>query len=221
MPTIYPQRLLPDGVTSIFPSRFKLYGGIARTVFSPDTDDRIEKKLTTAIESCDLDTLLTSIVAGTRLGSLQQLVDFVVGNNADGSLDFRTASMDFASDTICERVMQEKEKRGGDQIVSFLLGSTGKPDVASMRGKAFEHWAHRVLAAGGVFRARWENDPSHMDIWLNFPASVQKGVVGDLTVLTNMVGKQHFMLPVWLLSMQKRMDDMLLTFSICLPFSVL
>jgi len=194
VPTVYPERLLADGVTSIYPGRFKLYGGIARTVFSPDTDDRLERKLATAVESCNLDTLLQSIIAGTRLGPLQQLVDFAVGSNPDGSPDFRTASMDFASDAICERVMQEKEKRDANQIVSFLVSSAGKPDVASMRGKAFEHWAHRVLAAGGVFRARWVQDPAHTDHWVKFRESTQKGVVGDLSVLTKEVSKQR-MLP--------------------------
>jgi hypothetical protein len=185
VPTIYPQRYLSDGVTSIYPARFKKFGGIARTIFSVDEDSRLEKELTAAVESCDLDTLLQSIVTVTRLGPLQQLVDFVIGSNEDGTPDFRTASMDFASDDICERVMEEKEKRDSNQIVSFLASSAGKSDVASMRGKVFEHWAHRVLAAGGEFRLRWEHDATHADHWIRFSRSTQRGIVSSLTALAD------------------------------------
>lgn len=190
VPTIYPQRFLPDGVTSIYAGRFKLYGGIARTIFSPDTDDRLEKELTTAVESCNLNMLFRSIETGDRLGPLQQLIQFEVGTNADGTLDYRTARMDFASDDICERVMKEKEERGANEVVSFLTSSAGKPDVAGMRGKVFEHWAHRVLSLGGVLRARWENDANHTDILVKFAPSIQKGIVGDLTMLANGVSTQ-------------------------------
>ena len=183
VPTIYPQRFLADGVTSIYPGRFKLYGGTARTIFSPDTGDRLEKELITAVGSCDLNTLFHSIEKGTRLGPLQQLIYFIIDSNPDGTPDFRSATMDFASDEICERVMKEKEERGANEVVSFLASSVGKPDVAGMRGKVFEHWAHRVLCAGGTFRGRWENDTTHADVLLQFPQSIQKGIVGDLTVL--------------------------------------
>jgi len=183
VPAVYPQRLMADGVTTIYPGRFKLYGGIARTVFSPDDDGRLEKELNTAVASCNLDTLYRSIETGERLGPLQQLLQYEVGSNADGTPDFRSATMDFASDEICERVMKEKEERGANEVVSFLASSAGKPDVAGMRGKVFERYAHGVLTAGGVFRARWEGDATHTDIYLKFPPSTQKGVVGDLTVL--------------------------------------
>lgn len=183
VPSIYPQRFLADGVTSIYPGRFELYGGCARTIFSPNDDAHLEHKLASTIQTCDLDLLLASISTGTRLGPLQQLVAFTLATLPDGSPDFRSASMGFASDAICERVMQEKEKQTGNQIVSFLLTSVGKADVASMRGKAFEYWAHRVLAAGGTFRARWESDNTHADVMVNIPPSTQKGVVGDLTTL--------------------------------------
>lgn len=85
--------------------------------------------------------------------------------------------------------MREKETREGHEIVSFLRSAAGKPDVACMRGKAFEHWAHRVLAAGGVFRARWEQDASHKDIQIRFAPSTQRGVVGDLAVLASGVSQ--------------------------------
>ena len=183
VPAVYPQRFLADGVTSIYPGRFKLYGGIARTLFSPDSDDRLEAELCKAIQSCNLDKLFHSITTGERLGPLQQLVDYQVGNNPDGTPDFRTATMNFASDEICERLMQEKEARGADEVVSFLASSVGKPDIGGMRGKVFEQYAHRVLSAGGVFRCRWENDARNADVDVSFPKSIQKGIVGDLTVL--------------------------------------
>jgi hypothetical protein len=81
-------------------------------------------------------------------------VDYVIGSHADGTVEFRTATMDFASDAICERVMEEQKRRGDNEVVAFLVSSAGRPKVAGMRGKAFEHWAHRVLAAGGDFRLR-------------------------------------------------------------------
>lgn len=183
VPTVYPQRTLADGVSSIYPGRFKLYGGIASTIFSPDDDEHLEQKLTHAVQWCRLTDLLHSISVGTRLGPFQQLVEFVIGSNADGTPDFRTASIDFASDDICQRVMEEKEKRDANQIVSFLMSSAGKPYAAGMRGKVFEHWAHRVLAAGGDFRLRWENDAAHTDHTVHFPRSEQKGITESLTTL--------------------------------------
>lgn len=200
VPTVYPQRYLADGVSSIYPGRFKLYGGIARAIFSPDEDARLEKKLKTAVDSCDLNGLLHSISAGARLGPLQQLVDFVIGSHPDGTPDFRTASMDFASDDICERVMEEKEKRDANQVVSFLQSSAGKPDVASMRGKVFEHWAHRVLSAGGDFRLRWENDAAHTDRTIKFPSSVQKGIAASLTTLAAGVRQQSVQCDCWIVA---------------------
>jgi hypothetical protein len=183
VPTVFPQRWLADGVTSIYPARFKLYGGIARTIFSIDDDEELQHQLTSYIESCDLNALLKSIQSGRRLGPLQHLVDFVIGSKADGSPNFRKATIDFASDEICRRVMEQKEQHEQDQIVSFLMGSAGKPDVASMRGKAFEHWAHRVLSHGGTFRMRWEDDQGHNDFDIKFAPSVLKGITSSLTTL--------------------------------------
>ena len=68
-----------------------------------------------------------------------QLLQYVLGTKADGSPDFEEATLDFASEEICERVMKEKEERGANEVVAFLTSSSGKPDVAGMRGKVIEH----------------------------------------------------------------------------------
>ena len=182
VPTVYPERTLADRVTSIYPGRFKLHGGVARTIFHSGTDEYLKQKLMKRIKSCNLPRLLQSIEANERIDSLK-LLQYVLEEKVDGSHDFASVTLDFASDEICERVMKEKEQRGANEVVSFLTGSAGKPDVAGMRGKVFELWAHRCLSAGGVFRARWENDASHSDISLKFTPCTQKGIIGDLTVL--------------------------------------
>lgn len=189
VPTIYPQRFLADGATSIYPARFKLYGGIARSIFSPDTDDRMEVELNKVVKSCNLTALFHSIESGERLGPLQQLVHYTVQwFQADGSTpDFRTASMDFSSDAIADRIMQQKDAEEQNEVVTFLTSATGKPDVGGMRGKVFERYAHRLLSAGGNFKYRWENDPTHTanpgGKPISFPPMVQKGIVGSLAAL--------------------------------------
>lgn len=192
VPTVYPQRYLADNVTSIYPARFQLYGGIARTIFYPGTDDRLEAELDKAVKACDIDTLIRSIETGVRLGPLQQLLQYEIGNNADGTPDFRTATMNWASDAICERMTQAKDAQGQDKIVSFLNGAVGKPDLGSMRGKAFEYWTHSVLSRGGTFRMRWESDPTHTDRWVTFPSATMKGILGTLNSLA--AGVRHTLL---------------------------
>jgi hypothetical protein len=140
------------------------------------------------IKACNLTSIYQSIEAGERIESLQ-LLQYVLGTKADGSPDFEEATLDFASEEICERVMKEKEERGANEVVAFLTSSSGKPDVAGMRGKVFEHWAHRVLAAGGEFRIRWEHDPQHTDHFIQFPKCTQKGIVASLTSLASGVRK--------------------------------
>jgi hypothetical protein len=183
VPTVYPQRTLADGVTSIYPGRLNLYGGIARNIFRAQTDDKLERKLEKRIKACNLVKLYKSIEAGERIKSLK-LLQYVLGTKPDGTPDFEDATLDFASDEICERVMKQKETHHTNEVVSFLSSSAGNPDVATMRGKAFEHYAHRVLAAGGEFRMRWENDPNHTDHLVHFPKSTQKGIVASLATLT-------------------------------------
>jgi hypothetical protein len=183
VPTVYPQRYLADNVTSIYPARFQLYGGIARTIFYPGMDDRLETELDQAVNACDIDVLIRSIETGVRLGPLQQLIQYEIGANADGTPDYRTATMNWASDAICEFMMQAKDAHGQSKIVSFLNGAIGKPDLGSMRGKAFEYWTHGVLSRGGTFRLRWESDPTHTDYPIHFPPATMKGIVGTLNSL--------------------------------------
>lgn len=184
VPAVFRQRFLSDQLTSIYPGRLRLHGGIARIIFASALDQELEYKLDQLIKKCNLVSLLQSIVAGDRILSLQ-LLQHVLETKPDGSLDFQHKTLDFASDEICERVMKEKEERGANEVVSFLLESAGKPDVGGMRGKVFELWAHRVLVAGGTFKARWENDASQTEMYIKFHSSKQKGInnVKDLTVL--------------------------------------
>jgi hypothetical protein len=108
VPTVYPQRTLADGVTSIYPGRLNLYGGIARNIFRAQTDDKLERKLEKRIKACNLVKLYKSIEAGERIKSLK-LLQYVLGTKPDGTPDFEDATLDFASDEICERVMKQKE----------------------------------------------------------------------------------------------------------------
>jgi hypothetical protein len=191
VPTVYPQRYKADGLTSIYPDRFKLYGGIARTVFSPNDDDHLKEKLHKVVQSCNLMLLFKSIESGERLGPLQQLVDYSVQwFQADGTTpDFRSASMDFASDAIADLIMNQKDREEQNDVVSFLTSAAGKPDVGGMRGKVFERYAHRLLSAGGNFDYRWENDASHTrnpnpaGKPLYFAPMLLKGIVATLDTL--------------------------------------
>jgi hypothetical protein len=184
VPAVYPERFLADGVTSIYPGRLKLYGGVARTIFGPETDDELKDDLDAAIKSSNLNTILKTIQSKTRISSLK-LLQFVVGTNADGTPNYKKRTIDWASDEICELVMLEQEEsRIDNETVSFLTDAAGKPEIGTMRGKIFERYAHGVLAAGGVFRARWENDATHTDISVAIPPTTQKGIVGDLSTLS-------------------------------------
>lgn len=150
VPTVYKQRCLKDGVTSIYPGRFHLYGGIARTIFSSASNFSLKKKLKSDIACCDLKKLFESITSGIRLGSLQQLVDYV-------HIDLKTyasANMDFASDEICDLIMKAYDHKSDNDVVSFLSSAAGKPEMADMRGKIFERYAHRKLRGGGTFNCR-------------------------------------------------------------------
>jgi hypothetical protein len=91
--------------------------------------------------------------------------------------------MDFSSDAIADLLMKQKEVEEQNEVVTFLTSAAGKPDVAGMRGKVFERYAHRVLSAGGNFKYRWENDATHTARSILFPPMAQKGIVGSLATL--------------------------------------
>jgi hypothetical protein len=81
------------------------------------------------------------------------------------------------------RLVARKEKKQHEQLVQLLQDTSGTADASSLRGKVFERYAINVLSAGGVFRARWLNDPTKTDMFLSFPPTRQRGIVNTLLYL--------------------------------------
>ena len=184
VPAIYPARPLPDG-TDESAARFKLHGGIARTIFSQETSATLQAQLEEAITACNLPAVVGSIDLSQKLpGATHRLLHYAVDET-----NYRSRTLIFATDDICERVMEKQEKEHSNDVVSFLIGAAGRKDIAGVRGKVFELHAHAVLPLGGEFKARWEDDEKHEELWMQFNASNRKGVVKDLSVLADRVSR--------------------------------
>ena len=168
--------------------RFDIYGGSARFVFSPveDTDPLGLPALSTRIEFCDLTLMVKT--ATSNVGAVIPIQDVtwrllridVEERDAVGTPCYRTVTLDFASDHILGRLVARKEKDQQVQLVQLLQETGGSADASSLRGKVFERYAINVLSGGGVFRARWLNDPTHTDMWLKFAPTRQRGIVDTL-----------------------------------------
>jgi hypothetical protein len=186
VPAIYPRRLLPDG-SDEYAARFNLHGGIARTIFSQESWQTLKSELDSAISGCNLSAVLDSVDRSEKLsGATHRLLHYFVDES-----NYVERTLNFATDDICDRVMERQEKDHWDGVVSFLLGAQGRADLGGVRGKIFERHAHAVLARGGEFRGRWESDEKHEDHTIHFNARQQRGIVADLSVLGDHVSRSH------------------------------
>ena len=180
VPAIYPARRMADG-NDEYVERFQLFGGIARTVFSSRPWDMLVRELEASISGCDLPAVLRSITRDDKMTTATyRLLHYVVDES-----NFYERYLTFASEEV-ERLLFERQEDGVmNEVVSFLLHSTGKPDLASIRGKAFEYYAHRHLIKGGSFRRRWLADDSDTPgvRWTVFPPTKQRLIRDNLGAL--------------------------------------
>jgi hypothetical protein len=183
----------------LYEQRFHIYGGSARFVFSPDDDDKAMESLKGRIQSCDLKSLVATATADLKSALPIEDITWrfvridVEESDAAGTPKFENVQLDFISDHILRRLVARKERDHQTQLVE-LLREAGAPvpqDTSSLRGKVFERYAINTLSAGGVFRARWLNDAAHADMWLAFPATSQKGILGSLNNLQQGVRSAH------------------------------
>jgi len=172
-----------------YQQRFRIHGGVARIIFSPHTDKHEEDALTKHISTCNVKNVIHSATtqpsASTPLKDVTfRLLRFdVQETDAAGAPYFQEATIDFASESIMERLMTRKEAEHINEVVEFLQEGGAPADTSSLRGKMFERYAHGVLSAGGDFRARWEADNTHAEVPVTFKPSTQRGVVNDLKLL--------------------------------------
>ena len=216
VPAIYPERTTAkvnsDGdvekdhagnpvQVDMYEQRFDIFGGCARFVFSPedDTSQEVLPALATRINNCNLPALINATAKHNidlfPLGDLtwRLLRIDVSEKDANNKEDYRSFTLNFASDHILGRLVARKEKEHKTQLVELLseMGANASTFAASLRGHIFERYAIKELAAGGVFRARWEHDVKHVDMFLRFPPSQQRGVMAKLDDLQQGVTLAH------------------------------
>lgn len=171
--------------------RFQLFGGSARFIFSPLTDDVLLEELHNRIQTCNLPAVIKSASTNLKLVLPMQDVTWrllrieVEEDDAAGQPYYQSVKLDFISDYVLGRLVSRKENEYQNQLVELLreAGESVQSDTSSLRGKVFERYSLNQLAEGGVFRARWLKDPLHSDMWLSFSSVTQKGILNSLTGL--------------------------------------
>lgn len=185
-------------MVDLYVQRFNIHGGNARFVFSPDDDDGSMDTLKSKINSCNLKNIITT--ATTELKSVLPEEDVtwrllrinVEELDALGNPCYRKVTLDFASEHILGRLISRKEKEHQTELVQLLSESgEGSSDTSTLRGKVFERYAINSLSTGGIFRARWLNDPMLTDMWINFGATQQQGIINTLQYLQISVSHSH------------------------------
>ena len=136
---------------------YEVFGGIPRYIFG-DGDKEVAESRQKDLEAyCDAFTIEMLY----QLGMLQLKEDYshllfhlVTTKKDDGSHDYSSCSMDFASQFVAEciyKTLKEKEK---DDCVRFLRASVDNSLFAVLRGRIFEMKAHECLQNGGRFKIR-------------------------------------------------------------------
>ena len=171
--------------------RFRIYGGSARFIFSPEEDDLAMDSLTARIRACDL--LAVIQTASTELKTVLPVEDItwrfvrinVEESDAAGHPSYQRVHLDFISDHILGRLVARKQKEHRSQLLELLRegGASVSSDTSTLRGKVFERYALNELAKGGVFRARWLGRADIPEMLLSFAATRQVGIKDALNNL--------------------------------------
>jgi len=151
--------------------RFALWGGIPRYVLLK-TDVESQKKLRTAINSADPETIMNHVgethsMSDTSHKLLHVLVD---PNTFIRQRDCMTFASPFVQKKLAARWMKSER----DKLARFL--SHESPLTGSLRGQLFEGFAHERLMAGGTFDVRCLTDDRKEQLELGNKPAPQGGV---------------------------------------------
>ena len=142
-PAVPPQRMA---------DLFAWWGGIPRAVLAGalDDDDALAS-LEQAIDACNVHACVYSVglIAGPDDLSHRIIHVFVAD---DGT--YAHPRLRFASDHVAAQLVDKFARQERERLLTFLRAAEGERYAGGLRGHLFEHWAHRVLAAGGTFDVR-------------------------------------------------------------------
>ena len=205
VPHVFSARRTPDGL-DVYQERFKLYGGIARTVFSSDSSEELYKDLLATIRGSKLRETIQSVDNPVKqAGASHKLLHLKVDE-----ANFRQSSvvLVFASERVSELVLAAQEAQHVSDTIDFLGQAVNSPHLAGIRGTIFEWHAHAVLAKGGKFRTRLLKESVEKSKWATFERR-QLIVAQDLTNIGNVS-------PTLTTTHQLRQRRVLMNVSVCL-----
>ena len=155
-----------------YSARYKRHGGIARTIFSGKSSALLQEELDDAIAKSDLEATIKTVNLAVKLpAATHKLLHYQVEGD-----DFSHGRLDFGSEYIREQVLKKYwQDNHAHKLVHFLSTALKQPEIAGVRGKIFERWAHTILYRGGKYRARLLNS-NERDIDVELPSRVARGV---------------------------------------------
>ena len=142
-PAVPPQRMA---------DLFAWWGGIPRAVLAgAQDDDDAFAPLEQAIDACNVQACVYSVglIAGPE-DLTHRIIHVLVAD--DGT--YARPRLRFASDHVAARLVEKFARHERERLLTFLRAAEGDRYAGGLRGHLFEHWAHRVLAAGGTFQVR-------------------------------------------------------------------
>lgn len=135
--------------------RFTLFGGIPRNIFSCGDNQR------------NLDDLNAAILFGRTAEMLTVVRQYETANKHSHKViqivpkkySFYTKFfIDFTSRHVELEVVRYSMENDQDNFLKMLLGSANSPDLAVIRGRYFESFAHYIITKGGDFNIRCLED---------------------------------------------------------------
>ncbi|GMF18706.1 unnamed protein product [Phytophthora lilii] len=129
---------------------YRRWGGISRYVLRYATNQDKQRDLEEAIDSVNLDILLSSVgkVGANDHSISHRVLHLLVDDN------FKSLHYVFASEYVRERVTAEFCRPNKQQLANFLVITTSVSPLAAVRGVLFEGFANQMLSQGGTFRVR-------------------------------------------------------------------
>ena len=136
---------------------YEVFGGIPRYIFG-NGDKEVAKSRQNDLEAyCTAFTVEMLYQLGMqqfRTEYSHLLFHLVITKKDDGSHDYFSCSMDFASQFVAERVYKTLKEKEKEECVRFLRASADSSLFAVLRGRIFEMKAHECLQDGGSFKIR-------------------------------------------------------------------
>ena len=134
-----------------------MFGRISRFIL-PSTSQSLRhgkflQDLDSAITQCDL-TAVHALGIQDADEHSHKVLHSMLKRKDDGSPNYFTYCVDFASPYVAENVYLTVQKKEQHRLMSFLRGSDGDSHLATLWGTLFEQKAHELLSKGGTFKVR-------------------------------------------------------------------